>query len=42
MLRYITRRLLWLPLLLIIISAITFILGVYSPIALSSRCPVYR
>ncbi len=31
MLHYIVRRLLWLPLLLIIISAITFVLGVYGP-----------
>jgi peptide/nickel transport system permease protein len=31
MLRYILRRLLWLPVLLLIISAITFFLGVYGP-----------
>jgi peptide/nickel transport system permease protein len=31
MLRYVSRRLLWLPFLLIIISLITFVLGVYGP-----------
>lgn len=31
MVQYIARRLLWMPLLLLIISAITFVLGVYGP-----------